>query len=728
MKHKLGNIVKKIVFVFLACNAIGIIAQPKKMKSLETYVWGENDPYAIVPEIPEKWKDESAVIILKDIDYYYYKGKGKLNIHIISRNIVKLNDQAAINIYSEFGNLSNYKQLIIRIIKPDGSIKTIDVENEKVKTSEPYRSILRGSTHPFIKTSKLAIPDLEVGDILDYCVYYKEGLTLFGVLEAPSVRDVINEEYPIMDYTLDIHSKKDFYISIKTENGAPEAKDVSSEKGKDRQYSFQIKDVEKIDPILWEYPLMTYPYIKFQVSLEKDKLTKAFTGEEKSEIKHTVNDEEVLKYYRAITVFDHGYKGSDRFLQDKDFSPKQKVEEIYYYMRQYYLNQFMEASIAYNNNLTVDSPFSFYAHPNYITTELKFINYYVSFLREENIPFELIAAIPRSQGKIDDLLFPDDITLLLKIKLDQEEPLYVTQFGNHTNFNYIPYYLEGNEAYSLETGNGHRLETIKKVTVPVSDYNRNNSYQKYEISFLENFQTIQVNRNTAHKGHNKIKEIDDRLNALNFIDEDHSKYGTKRLYDRLKKKKNKNKYEKEFPAFKEKIETKQKEWYEKNLEEELDIEVEGFSFEVTKTGRYNIEDVLSFNEEFTINNDLLKRAGKNYLLEIGRFIGGQIAIDEKDKERIQDIHMPYPRSFANEMIVNIPEDYEVTGYDKLNMKIENETGGFVSEATLEGNTLTIKTHKYYVNNYEPNGNWIKMLQFLEASYQFSQEKILLKKK
>ena len=45
----------------------------------------------------------------------------------------------------------------------------------------------------------------------------------------------------------------------------------------------------------------------------------------------------------------------------------------------------------------------------------------------------------------------------------------------------------------------------------------------------------------------------------------------------------------------------------------------------------------------------------------------------------------------------------------------------------EGNKIIIKTTKYYSNYYEPNSNWKKMLDFLEVSYQFTQEKILLKK-
>ncbi|WP_378175922.1 DUF3857 domain-containing protein [Aquimarina sp. SS2-1] len=726
---KTNNLIARIIYIIVFAQTIAVYGQLPKISNLDEYIWNEDDAYATLPAIPDKWKNESAVIILSDYDYYYFKGNKALNTFVITRKIIKLNDQAAVNAFSEFDKLGQNKELVVKIIKPDGSVNIIDVDKEKVESSESDGTVpvAGGFIRKFVKKSKLAIPDLEIGDIIDFCIYFKDREPIIGVLEAPSVIDVISGEYPIMNYELDIHSKKDFFISIKTENGAPKPKDISPEKGRNTQYSFSMKDIEKLDPIMWEYTLLDAPYIKFQVALEKEKKTEAFVGDEKSKIKDNVTKEEVLEYYKGITVFDHGYKGSDKYLKDKELSKEERIEEAYYYMRQYYLNQFIEAAVAYKNDLTVDNPFQFYVFPKYITEELKFINYYASFLREEKIPFEMIASIPRSQGKIENLLFPDDITLFLKINIDPENPLFVSQFGNHTNFNYIPYYVEGNEAYSLQTGKGHRLETIKKVTIPVSDYKRNNSSQEYNISFVDGFEKIKVSRTSKLKGHNKVNEIDDRLNSLNFTEEDHQRYNTKRLYDRLKKKRNKKKYEKEFPAFKEKITALQKESYEKSLEEELDFEIEDFSFEVLKTGRYNIEDVLSYKEEFLAANDLLKRAGPNYLFEVGKFIGGQIAVEEKDKGREEDIYMPYPRSFNNTISLIIPEGYEVAGLEKLQIEVKNETGGFTSNYTLDGTKLTIHTHKYYTHNYEPNANWSKMLEFLEAAYQFSQQKILIKK-
>jgi hypothetical protein len=77
--------------------------------------------------------------------------------------------------------------------------------------------------------------------------------------------------------------------------------------------------------------------------------------------------------------------------------------------------------------------------------------------------------------------------------------------------------------------------------------------------------------------------------------------------------------------------------------------------------------------------------------------------------------------------LDIPEGYTVSGLEKLNVKVENETGSFVSKAEIKDNKLVIVSTKNYINSYEPNANWKKMIAFLDAAYQFSQEKVLLKK-
>ena len=159
----------------------------------------------------------------------------------------------------------------------------------------------------------------------------------------------------------------------------------------------------------------------------------------------------------------------------------------------------------------------------------------------------------------------------------------------------------------------------------------------------------------------------------------------------------------------------------------FDIDTDDYSFSIDNNGRFNNNDPFEFTEDFKITDDFIKRAGKNYILNVGKLIGSQVEINENEKDRDYNIYMGYSRSFSNSVTIKVPDGYTVSGLDKLNISITNDTGGFTSTAKIEDNVLKITTNKYYKNNYESKENWSKMVSFLDATYQFTQEKILLKK-
>ena len=89
--------------------------------------------------------------------------------------------------------------------------------------------------------------------------------------------------------------------------------------------------------------------------------------------------------------------------------------------------------------------------------------------------------------------------------------------------------------------------------------------------------------------------------------------------------------------------------------------------------------------------------------------------------------MAFARSFKEEIIVDLPDEYTVEGLDRLNINVENGTGKFVSSAIIKDGKLHLNTLKQYNHSMEPVKNWPAMLEFLEAAYTLSKEKILLKK-
>ena len=90
--------------------------------------------------------------------------------------------------------------------------------------------------------------------------------------------------------------------------------------------------------------------------------------------------------------------------------------------------------------------------------------------------------------------------------------------------------------------------------------------------------------------------------------------------------------------------------------------------------------------------------------------------------------MPYARSIEFNIELQIPDGYSVEGVAALNKKVENETGAFTAIASATDKVVSIKLKKYYTHNFEPLKNWEKLLAFIDATNDWGNSKLLLKKK
>ncbi len=737
-KRIINSIRVFLLFGFMFMN-INSFAQPKKADEIKEYVWGENDKYKQIPVIPEKWNNESVVIVLDQHDHSYSKFTPvfsnsfagiRVREHYITRRILKLNDKAAVEEFSElefteamknqgiFNANKDKKFLGLRIIKPNGNTNEIDVENEKIKISNSDSNQ---------DEYKIAIADLEPGDIIDYYVCtidsWETNATTFDPIET-----TLNDDYPIMDFLINLRLGNDFFINYNSYNGAPELKDISKDEGKEKEYKLHVKNIDKREVNRWVYPLVEYPSFKYQIAFARsDKRRKevnAFLSKNDDRTKRKVNVDDVLDSFKDTYELDMTRKAMKKYFKDKPLSKKEIAEQAYYFMRHVYLNQYIESVVAYEEKLC--EQVYVYNDPLVITKSKQFLQYFGSFLKSLEIPFDFITTKRRYDGSIEDLLIKNNLATIIKVNL--EEPMYFYPFKSNTFADWFPSTMEGTEGYALKFSDKYdEVENIEKIQLPTSTYQDNHTTEVSTITFDEEFSTITVDRKSSLIGHNKVNQMGDRLYFFDYINSEYSKFGTNPYADLLSKK-NKKVYDERLVAYKEKMSKKRLERLEEYTQGEYDFKIEDFKFEVESPARYSVKDSLIYNETFLIKDDLIKKAGPNFILEVGKLIGSQVAIEEKEKSRTENIYMTYPRSFNNEININIPDGYTISGYDKLNQKTENETGGFVSEASLEGNMLKVKTYKYYKNNYEPNSNWGKMLEFLEVAYQFSQEKVLLKKK
>lgn len=727
---------KLIGFFLLSLFGSGLVAQgvvPRgdvagKVRAL---FWGDDDQYSEVVAVPEKWKNESAVVIYQEFKYEYSSQilPPSVDFRESTRRRIKLLDKSAVDTYSEFSFTERFKvtgafygkggrvYAGVKVIKSDGKETIIDLK-DAVEVKNDDQETLK----------KIAIPDLEVGDIIDYYYYIYEPFLSREEHVFDPIISPLSGDYPIVKQNLEFKVGKNFFINFKSLNGAPELKMKDNSARKSVVYSLTDEDRDKDEGLRWYFPRRVEPMVKFQVVYARkarlEKSADAFLGE-KEKVKKRVLPSEVLSFFQKRYTFGSTARDALKYLKAKGVAQnnaQQIVRTAYYYSRFEYLIYKVEPILFIQEGFIDYLPMSY---GNFLNDD-QFINVFGSILKQSKIDFDVIVAVPRTISDIESLLLRDEVTTMIRVNL--KEPIFVSRFGLHSTINQVPEELEGVEAYELQLDDKYRLANIKKFEMPISSYESNQTITKANVTFSEQDKSVlEYQRSFQSKGHHKLRIQNDLLYPYDYLDEEYQDFDLEGYAERadVKEKKRATIREKVL-ARREADKERQREAFEANALSDMDIPIKSYDgYELVNYGRFDGEDFL-FRDTFQLEG-LVKRAGKNYILEAGKLIGGQVALQEKEFDRNADIYMPFARSFINEINIQLPKEYGVEGIENLQKSVENETGGFVSTAKVEQGYLKIRTFKYYKNNFEKAENWPKMVDFLEASFKFTQEKVLLKK-
>ena len=229
--------------------------------------------------VPDKWKNESAVIIGQKTEYLFtrvssgrnYTTVVRINEYIHKR--IKLQDKNALEKFSTFNYVTMGKDgnAEYKIIKTNGKEETVDmktaVEDDK-DIDAVYKPIFYSLN---IKSQKIAIPDLEVGDIIDYTLRstIDWDMKAEGIGFRPFIFSLTNN-YPAMYQQYRFTMVNGMKVQYRNYNGAPNLRfdpkaSVYGDKESYLSYYFLDKDREKSPDVRWNYELRTTPSVKFRV-------------------------------------------------------------------------------------------------------------------------------------------------------------------------------------------------------------------------------------------------------------------------------------------------------------------------------------------------------------------------------------------------------------------------------------------------------------------------------
>ncbi len=712
---------KRLITICLLTASLATFAQdddtfsPSKLEAIARNmkpVWDDADPDFSATAIPDKWKEESGVILAQKTRFSFDKDANKLAVYEITRRRIKLNDRDAVNSYSSvyFRIGSAYDGAGIKVIKANGSVQDVSLRNavyvedndDVPSTFTPY--IGKASTYLDKSKSrvifyKIAIPDLDPGDIIDYGTIFYDDNTVkkMSYIEFDPIYFVCTREYPVLSQKFEIDTDNNSFVNSKSTMGAPAFKETGNTNA---EYSWEDRNREKIPDTKWVNRMIEFPMLKFQIVFSRsENRSDLFIGD-RGELKQTITPDELAK------KMNHLYNRLDG--------------SMYYSMAKAYLKQVGYADMREEDFIQktyyILRHMSFY-RANGFSSEL-FASCLTQCLELRNIPYSLVVTSPLTLTKPGDIIFRTEPEWMVKVK--DKFIFNATIFSNPYDFKEE---FLNTPAYIINLG---KNPTATEIILPATKAEENITTNTITASMDTATRNMQVVLQRAATGLAKKKYNYQGLVYTTAFDDDHRSYGGEDDVRASMKGAVLDSYEEKLRERKKEDKTRKLETMKKELDDDFENLTAYTEFTLNSDGRNWRKQELNYTNKFELG-DMVKIAGDNLLVAVPGLIGDQLWISQDDRKREVDAYMDYPESIRNIINFSIPAGYKLVGIQSLNVNIDNSVGTFAVQANVEGNTLNILVKKHYKQTTVKKEDWPKLLEMLDAAYNFSQKKILLKK-
>lgn len=684
----------------------------KLAQKVRQEVWSSTPADFQKRTVPDRYKNASAVILsyYRELSTDYYRKATAdlvLNLRLtrqidctdMERMLIQINDKKALKDYSEFTFKTKSRKwtwgyhhktqtvLGIRVIKKNGNVQEVSLDD--------YVDVKEGKNDKDL-SQKIAVPGLEVGDCID--VFSLDQIDTQEQQLDPFYF-VLRQDEPVL-YTK-VHCVLDQSLATvyRTMNGAP---DFTQTTDKDKNAVLDMVMDKPIDAesSIWYNSLEQSPFIEMYITPTKTKVAVVEKAMRQKGVRGNPDvtpilqdDWKLLKSYVSKGGYSpvglpSTYKSVFKSAKKKGMSAEEKADRIY--------------SFEYVSRGASQRVF----------------NTVANYLRKLGVEIEMGITTPFGALPVDKLINYNSTSWFFRLK---GTDVYYFPGTYPKVASEIPYIYQGRKAYMQDSE--------EQITIPVSQAEDNKSVNDMVVKL--DGTKLDISRKVTYSGEQKMY-------GQSLVSPDNTLFGSSQLeaYWRYLKYDDKDPYscytKKESAELKGAFNE-----YRKNAIDPFKAEISSYhDGDPVQVGGYGVDCVgirrdssnFVYHVDYVMDG-MVKRAGNNYLLSVGKLIGSSLKLEGKDRERIDDVWRKM--AFVDEWNIEIllPQGYKVSAeaLKKIETSVANECGEFTVKATAGNESVKVYVRKCFAHRVEPVSNWSKLLALVDACSAFADKQMVIAK-
>lgn len=684
----------------------------KLAQKVRQEVWSSTPADFQKRTVPDRYKNASAVILsyYRELSTDYYRKATAdlvLNLRLtrqidctdMERMLIQINDKKALKDYSEFTFKTKSRKwtwgyhhktqtvLGIRVIKKNGNVQEVSLDD--------YVDVKEGKNDKDL-SQKIAVPGLEVGDCID--VFSLDQIDTQEQQLDPFYF-VLRQDEPVL-YTK-VHCVLDQSLATvyRTMNGAP---DFTQTTDKDKNAVLDMVMDKPIDAesSIWYNSLEQSPFIEMYITPTKAKVAVVEKAMRQKGVRGNPDvtpilqdDWKLLKSYVSKGGYSPAglpstYKSVFKSAKKEGMSAEEKADRIY--------------SFEYVSSGSSQRAF----------------NTVANYLRKLGVEIEMGITTPFGALPVDKLINYNSTSWFFRLK---GTDVYYFPGTYPKVASEIPYIYQGRKAYMQDSE--------EQITIPVSQAEDNKSVNDMVVKL--DGTKLDISRKVTYSGEQKMY-------GQSLVSPDNTLFGSSQLeaYWRYLKYDDKDPYscytKKESAELKGAFNE-----FRKNAIDPFKAEISSYhDADPVQVGGYGVDCVgirrdssnFVYHVDYVMDG-MVKRAGNNYLLSVGKLIGSSLKLEGKDRERIDDVWRKM--AFVDEWNIEIPlpQGYKVSAeaLKKIETSVANECGEFTVKATAGNESVKVCVRKCFAHRVEPVSNWSKLLALVDACSAFADKQMVIAK-